>query len=234
MADSINLGARKTTGRARADVKDLYIKLYTNGEEPMFGTAGKGMLDTTVWSAEHPNGWFPILSLRGTVTASQDAPSLEKINVDQFDAPIGVLSEPGDFNFSVKLPSFDKNDLLKWLGSYDAANNVSGIKDINETFKGKKMYGFDLDGTLYDCAVVIVTRTNDVIAYSHVKLTVTFSQEDKVFVFSLDGQVVAPELTDNKLIYTSEVVNAGAAVITVDDESSPAAGEESSPAGGGE
>lgn len=223
MADSIDLGARKTTGRARADVKDLYIKLHTNGEEPMFGTAGKGMLDTTAWSTEHPNGWFPILSLRGTVTASQDAPSLEKINVDQFDAPIGVLSEPGDFNFSVKLPSFDKNDLLKWLGAYDAANNSAGIKDIDEVFKGKKMYGFDLDGTLYDCSVVIVTRTNDAIAYSHVKLTITFSQEDKVFVFSLDGQVVAPELPENKLIYTSEVTSSAAAVISLDEEESSGA-----------
>lgn len=222
--DTVKPGANKTTGKAVADIKAVFVKLHgLNGEEPMVGQAGKGLRDDTVWSLENPSGWFPLLTLRGTVTAGQDAPNLEKINVDQFDAPIGVMAEPGDFNFECEMPSFDKEDVIKWLGVHDDEDNAAGVKDTDEIFLNQKLYGFDLDSTMYEATVIIVTRTNRAIVFTHVMLTLTFGQDDKVFILRLAGQVVAPTLAVNKTLYVGSGSN-----YVPEEESSSSSAEESS------
>ena len=174
------LAKNKTTGKAVADISALYFLKHGDGAEPVI----KDSLDSA--------DWFPVLTLRGTVTASQDAPSIEKINVDQFDAAIGVTAEPGDFTFEAQLPSLAKVDIEKWLG-----------EEIEEagTVDGKSLIGFNLDGKLYEVSVLIKTRTNDTIIFSRVQVSFTFSKEDKVFVFKVNGQVLAPENEANKMIY---------------------------------
>lgn len=183
------LAQNKTTGKAIADIKALYFYNHANGGEP---TINGSTLEST--------DWFPVLTLRGTVTASQDAPSIEKINVDQFDAAIGISTEAGDFNFEAQLPSMNYADIAEWLGA-NKIQEVLGTGTSPLTVDGKQLLGFDLDGSLYDMSVLIKTRTNDVIIFPRVQVAFSFSKEDKVFLFRVSGQVLAPTNQANKMIY---------------------------------
>lgn len=183
------LAQNKTTGKAIADIKALYFYNHANGGEP---TINGSTLEST--------DWFPVLTLRGTVTASQDAPSIEKINVDQFDAAIGISTEAGDFNFEAQLPSMNYADVAEWLGA-NKIQEVLGTGTSPLTVDGKQLLGFDLDGSLYDMSVLIKTRTNDVIIFPRVQVAFSFSKEDKVFLFRVSGQVLAPTNQANKMIY---------------------------------
>ena len=183
------LAQNKTTGKAVADIKALYFYNHANGGEP---TINGATLESTKW--------FPVLTLRGTVTASQDAPSIEKINVDQFDAAIGISTEAGDFNFEAQLPSMNYADVAEWLGA-NKIQEVLGTGTSPLTVDGKQLLGFDLDGSLYDMSVLIKTRTNDIIIFPRVQVAFSFSKEDKVFLFRVSGQVLAPTNQANKMIY---------------------------------
>jgi len=178
----------KTTGKAVADVKALYFLKHVDGEEPI-------MLDALDNSKELSHDWFPVLSLKGTVTASQDAPSIEKILVDQFDAPIGITTEPGDFNFEVQLPSMAENDIIEWLGE-EGLHKYEG-HDLD----GKQILGFNLDGHTIETSVMIKTGTGAFIVFSNCQVVLTFMKEDKVFGFRLTGQVLAAENEVNDMIY---------------------------------
>lgn len=180
--------ANKTTGKAVADIKALYFLKHQNGAEPSIVES----LDSA--------DWFPVLTLRGTVTAGQDAPSLEKINVDQFDAPIGITTEPGDFNFEAQMPAVTYADLSKWL----APEDIQQIVDDNEapvTINGRKLVGLNLNGDIYEVSVLIQTRTNDTFVFSNAQISVTFSKEDKVFLFRVSGQILAASNPDNFTMY---------------------------------
>lgn len=183
------LAQNKTTGKAVADIKALYFYNHANSGEP---TINGSTLEST--------DWFPVLTLRGTVTASQDAPSIEKINVDQFDAAIGISTEAGDFNFEAQLPSMNYADVAEWLGA-NKIQEVLGTGTSPFTVDGKQLLGFDLDGSLYDMSVLIKTRTNDIIIFPRVQVSFSFSKEDKVFLFRVTGQVLAPTNQANKMIY---------------------------------
>lgn len=179
--------ANKTTGKAVADVKALYFLKHINGEEPEI----LKQLDS--------DQWFPVLSLKGSVSASQDAPSIEKINVDQFDAPIGITTEPGDFNFSVNLPSLRFADLAKWFGS-----KIEEEKDENNSpiaIDGRQVIGIDNSGELYDVSVLIKTSTGDCILFSHAQVSLSFNQDGKVFLYQVSGQILAPTNEKNKGLY---------------------------------
>lgn len=172
--------ANKTTGKAVADIKALYFLKH-------------GATEPVITDSLESVDWFPVLSLRGTVNATQDAPSIEKINVDQFDAAIGITAEPGDFTFEAQLPSLAKADIEKWLGAE--------VQATGKTIDGKEVIGFNLDSTLYEVSVLIQTRTNDTIIFSRAQVAFSFSKEDKVFLFKVTGQVLAPENEANKMIY---------------------------------
>lgn len=188
MADA-KFPVNKTTGKAVADVRGLFLLKHTDGEPDIVSSLSSG-------------NWFPVLTLRGTVNASQDAPSIENINVDQFDAPIGITTEPGSFNFEATLPGLMQEDLIQWLGTYSAETNPSGVVvDATNTIDGKAIYGFNLDGELYDVSVMIQTRSDQAIIFSHAQMTLTFAQDNKTFVLKLSGQILAPTNEKNKMLY---------------------------------
>jgi hypothetical protein len=199
------LVGNKTTGKAVADIKALYFYNHANGGEPTIGE--------NVLTGSDSDKWFPVLTLRGTVTASQDAPSIEKINVDQFDAAIGISTEAGDFNFEAQLPSLTYEDVARWIGESNI-QKVTGSGTSPLIVDGKQLLGFNLDGSLYDMSVLIKTRTNDVIIFPRVQVSFSFSKEDKVFLFRVTGQVLAPSNSANKMIYMATQT---AAEVTADD-----------------
>lgn len=188
----------KTNGRAVADIKGVFILKHSDcgNQEPNV------MKDAIRKGSPFYHKWFPLLTLRGTVNSSQDAPSIEKINVDQFDAPIGITTEPGDFNFEASIPSMTYWDVMRWLGNdvalcYD--ENGDAIVDEN----GRQFMGENLNGDLYDCTVMILTRSNNTIVFSHAQLSMTFSKEDKVFTYRISGSITAPENSENRTLYVS-------------------------------
>lgn len=177
----------KTTGEAVAAVKGLYF-LKHQDEEPL-------MLDALDNSNPLSHDWFPVLSLKGTVSVSQDAPSIEKILVDQFDAPIGITTEPGDFTFEAELPSMAEADLVEWL----EASNLQ--KYMGHSIDGKQILGFNLNGEIIKASVMIETATGARIVFTNCQVVLSFMQDDKVFGFRLSGQVLAATKEANKMIF---------------------------------
>lgn len=173
------LAENKKTGRAIADIAALYFYKHTNGEPE---------INDTLLASED---WFPVLTLRGTVNVSQDAPSIEKVNVDQFDSAIGITSEAGDFTFEAILPSLMSDDMAKWLDP--------SSKKL--TLDGKEGYGYNLDGKMIEASVMIKTRTEDIIIFSRSIVTISFTKEGKVFGLRVNGQLLAPSNEKNKTFY---------------------------------
>lgn len=185
----------KTNGKAVADIKAVFLYKHENGLEPI---VNKDLLTSA--------NWFAALTLRSSVTAGQDTPSMEKINVDQFNQPIGLTTEPGDFNFECNCPSFVKEDLEAFLGQ-GALKPVTepgaeeGDDPIPVTINGKSIYGFNLEGDIMSMCVMLVTRTNDIILFPNVELALTFMQDGKTFGFKAAGQVMASTRKENSFIY---------------------------------
>lgn len=186
-----------TSGKAVADVEALYFLKHTSetgGEPEMLNS-----LDS--------DAWFPVLSSKGTVNAGQDAPSIDKILVDQFDAPIGITSEPGDFTFEALLPSFKKNAIAAWLGD--------DLHETSKTIEGKSVLGLNLTGKTYDMSVMIITKTGATILFSHAQVAYSFTKEDKVFMFRVSGQILAPSNPKNDTMY---IATETAAEISADEQ----------------
>jgi len=173
--------ANKTTGKAVADIKALFFyKFADNGNaEPVISTSLTS------------DKWFPVITLRGTVNVDQDDVSTEKINIDQSNMPIGITTEPGDFNFEAVLPSLASTDLAKWLTPSSSAIN----------FDGKQGYGYDLDGQVIECSTLIQTRTGDTLIFPHCMVSVVMNKEDKVFSLRLTGQVLGHTAEGNNDVY---------------------------------
>lgn len=182
----------KTAGKAIADIKALYFMKHVNGVEP-------DMLEVLDENNPKSADWFNVLSLRGTVTCNQDNPTIEKILVDQFDAPIGITTDPGDFTFEAQLPSLAKKDIEEWLGEELVEYKDNQGDPI--TIGGRQVLGFNLDGTIYELSVMIQTRTNATIVFTNAQVSFVFSKEDKVFLFKVAGQILAAENPENKMIY---------------------------------
>lgn len=173
--------ANKTTGKAVADIKALFFYKFADNSNS----------EPTISSSLTSDKWFPVITLRGTVNVDQDDVSIEKINIDQSNMPIGITTEPGDFNFEAVLPSLAATDLAKWLTPSSTAIN----------FEGKQGYGYDIDGEVIEASVLVQTRTGDTLIFPHCMVSVVFNKEDKVFGLRLTGQVLGHTNADNKDVY---------------------------------
>lgn len=177
------LAENKKTGKAVAGISALYFYKHENGVEPVINAE---MLQS--------DKWFSVLTLRGSVNTTQDAPSIEKILVDQFDQAIGITTEPGDFTFEAQLPSLLKEDIEMWL-----SEDIQVVEGA--TIDGMQLVGVNLDGKLYDVSAMVKTRTKGTILFTHVQVAFVFGQEGKTFLFRVSGQVLAPSNSANKLMY---------------------------------
>lgn len=175
--------SNKTTGRAIADIRGIYFYDQASGEP---------VIDATLLAS---TSWYPVLTLRGTVNASQDAPSVNAIHVDQFDPSIGITTDPGDFTFEAFLPEMTAEAIAKWLNP--SASKLTATIDGNT----REGYGYDLDGKLYDRTVLIETRTGDIFIFARAQFSFSFGQEDKVFGFRLNGQITSATNPANKMAY---------------------------------
>lgn len=175
------------SGKAVADIEAMYFLKHVNGQEPEMMT----VLDSS--------DWFPVLTMRGSVNVGQDATTIEKILVDQFDAPIGITTEPGDFNFEAQLPDLKSEAIIRWFE--DDAQVQVDTSNNEIIIGGRKIIGVNLFGKIYEVSVLIKTRTGASIIFSNAQVTLTFNKEDKVFIFRVNGQVLAPSNEKNYMIY---------------------------------
>lgn len=182
----MSLAANKTTGKAVADIKAVYFRKFVNGVEP---TVSKTELESA--------DWFPVATIRGSVNVSQEAVSIEKINIDQSNMPIGITTEPGDFSFEATLASLESTDLQKWFGTGTALAQIKGSDGTTE-YSGM---GYENAGDVIECSAFIETRTGDAFIFPHVMLSAALNKDDKVFGLNISGQVLATTNSSNKSIY---------------------------------
>ena len=180
------LGTKRTNGQATAQVDELYMLRYEGNEE------AENVLTTLT---DKDADWFSCLSLKGTVQVGQEAASIEKIQVDQFDAPIGITAEPGDFTFECFMPSFDNEDLEAWLG-----DDLKALEEATDKVEG---YALNLSGNLYTMSILVKTKIGPYpyMLFSRAQVSVSLGQEDKVFGFRVNGQILAPAHATNYPAY---------------------------------
>lgn len=168
--------------KAIADVRGLWVLHHGENEEPAFAQLAK--------SAD----WKSLFTLRGSVNINQDNPTLDKILVDQFDTPVAITSEPGDFTIEANLPSFALNDLKAIFNDDTLAYEATDLDGLGAV-------GLNIDGKMYDASFLVKTATGHLILFSHVQFTLSFAKDDKTFYVRLNGSVVAPTNASNKTMY---------------------------------
>ena len=148
--------------------------------------------------------WRAIATIRGSVEASQDELSKTMIHIDQSTVPIGISTEPGDFNLNAVFPSFKDDNLAYWYASKSASKVDDG------TMEG---YGYDPNDNLQPAVVCIITKTGERFIYPNVHGAVTIGKgEAEEHVLNFSGAVLAPTNPANKTIYvlnTKKVQSAG-------------------------
>ena len=169
------------TAKAVVDIDEVHFLKHTNGEPEINDT-----LLTT------PGEWFSVATLKGSVEVSQDALSLTKINIDQSDMPIGISTEPGDFNINFSMPSFEAANLDKWLTDKSSSK---------VTLDGKEGYGYDFNAELHKMAMVIKTKTKETFVFPNIQGSVYLAQEDKVWLLKFSGMVLGASNDKNNDVY---------------------------------
>lgn len=169
------------TAKAVVDIDEVHFLKHTNGEPEIN--------DTLLTSS---GDWFSVATLKGSVEVTQDALSLTKINIDQSDMPIGISTEPGDFNINFSMPSFEVANLEKWL---------TGKSSTKITVDGKEGYGYDFNSELHQMAMVIKTKTKETFVFPNIQGSVYLAQEDKVWLLKFSGMVLGASNDKNNDVY---------------------------------
>lgn len=172
--------------KAVVDIDEVHFLEHTAGE-PVINDTLLGTLGAT------NDGWFSTTTLKGSVEVTQDALSLTKINIDQSNMPIGISTEPGDFNLSFKMPSWVDADLAKWLSK-------SSTK-LTWTAGGVEGYGYDFNAELKQVVLAIKAKTGEWFIFPHVQGSVAMQQEDKTFVLGFQGMVLGATNPANNDVY---------------------------------
>lgn len=171
--------------KAVVDIDEVHFLEHTAGEpvidDALLGTIG----------AEN-DGWFSTATLKGSVEVTQDALSLTKINIDQSNMPIGISTEPGDFNLNFKMPSWDYDNLKKWLES-DAQISWQPAQ-----IRG---FGYKFNAELKRLVLAIKAKTGEWFIFPNVQGSVAMQQEDKTFVLSFQGMVLGATNPENNDVY---------------------------------
>lgn len=172
----------RTSASAVTEIDAVYFYNFdsNNGEEPVINADWIEDADL-----------FPVATLKGSVEINQDDITINKINIDQSNVPIGITTEPGDFNFSGNMPSMLADDLAKFLTKGDDLVNIDN----------KAGYGYTLDGKILEMAVVVRMKSGDYLIFPRTNVTCTLKMEDNVMLLHFAGQVLGATNPANKDVY---------------------------------
>lgn len=180
MAKLVN--PNRTSASAVTEIDAVYFYNFNsnNGEEPTINASWIEDADL-----------FPVATLKGSVEINQEDITINKINIDQSNVPIGITTEPGDFNFSGNMPSMLADDLAKFLTKGDELVNVDN----------KAGYGYTLDGKILEMAVIVRMKSGDYLIFPRTNVTCTLKMEDNVMLLHFAGQVLGATNPANKDVY---------------------------------
>lgn len=166
--------------KAVVDIDEVHFLKHTNGEPEIT----QDMLNKEA-------DWFSVCTLKGSVEVTQDPLSLTKINIDQSNMPIGISTEPGDFNVNFNMPSLESANIKKWL---DAGNTKLMLGN-------KEGYGYNFNTELNEMVMAIKSKTGEWFVFPNIQGSVVMGQEDKVWVLKYSGSVLGSTNDANQDVY---------------------------------
>lgn len=169
--------------KAVVDIDEVHFLKHIDGVEPEITDA--------LLSGSGSEDWFSTTTLKGTVEVTQDALSLTKINIDQSNMPIGISTEPGDFNVSLKMPDWKASALQHWLSTDKNKVSLSGMEG----------YGYDFNAELTQSVLALKAKTGEWFIFPNVQGSVAMMQEDKTFVLGFQGMVLGATNEKNNDVY---------------------------------
>lgn len=173
------------TAKAVVDIDEVHFYKHSNGEPAIT----QDLLDDST-------KWFSAATLKGSVEVTQDALSLTKINIDQSNMPIGISTEPGDFNINFSMPSVELANLKNWM-----ANNSEDSSYTKLKMGTKEGYGYDFNAELTEAALAIKAKTGEWFIFPNIQGSVYLKQEDKVWVIGFTGMVLGASNEKNNDVY---------------------------------
>lgn len=169
------------SAKAVVDIDEIHFLKHTAGEPVIT----QELLDSE-------EGWFSTTTIKGTVEVTQDALSLTKINIDQSNMPIGISTEPGDFNINFQMPSWLSDDLKNWL---------AGGEGTVLTMGNKQGYGYDFNAELTEAVLAIKSKTGEWFIFPNIQGSVAMQQADKTWVLGFTGMVLGATNESNNDVY---------------------------------
>lgn len=173
------------SAKAVVDIDEVHLYKHTSGEPEITQT----LLDSK-------QGWFSTATLKGSVEVTQDALSLTKINIDQSNMPIGISTEPGDFNINFSMPAMVLSNLKNWMANNSEDSSYTKLKLGN-----KEGYGYDFNAELTEAILAIKAKTGEWFVFPNIQGSVFMKQEDKVWVLGFSGMVLGASNEKNNDVY---------------------------------
>lgn len=153
-------------------------------------TAGEPIITQELLDSK--DGWFSTTTLKGSVEVAQEALSLTKINIDQSSMPIGISTEPGDFNISFQIPDMKANSLKKWL---------AGGEGEVLTMGNKQGYGYDFNAELTQAVCALKSKTGEWFIFPNIQGSVGMQQAEEAWVLAFTGSVLGATNEENNDVY---------------------------------
>lgn len=173
------------SAKAVVDIDEVHLYKHTSGEPEITQT----LLD-------NKQDWFSVATLKGSVEVTQDALSLTKINIDQSNMPIGISTEPGDFNINFSMPAMVLSNLKNWMANNSEDSSYTKLKLGN-----KEGYGYDFNAELTEAVLAIKAKTGEWFVFPNIQGSVFMKQEDKVWLLGFSGMVLGASNEKNNDVY---------------------------------
>ena len=178
--------------KAVVGIDEVHFLKHTCGEP----TITQNLLDGKQEDGETAldPGWFSVTTVRGTVEVAQDAMSMTRINIDQSNMPVGISTEPGDFNVNFAMPDLREN-LKNWLeGNYDDEANKLTIGNAEG-------YGYDFNVELQEMVMAIKTKSGEWLIFPSIQGSVGLNFADDHFRLQFNGSVLGASNENNNDVY---------------------------------
>lgn len=181
------------TAKAIVDIDEVHFLKHVCGEPIITQNLIDGLENDGV-TPLNP-GWFSAATIKGTVEVTQDPLSLTKINIDQSNMPIGISTEPGDFNVNFTMPDLREN-LVKWLDSNKDDASYTPLRIGNA-----EGYGYDFNADLTEMVLAIKAKTGEWFIFPCIQGSVALQYADKTWGLHFQGMVLGATNEANNDVY---------------------------------